>query len=85
MAEVYSKLIKKKVLEVQLTAGPPRHLSMQCRRLLSFSSDILALLRNIPSSPERKNTLLDRLLGRYCVIVPSQVSTPGPVHAYALQ
>jgi hypothetical protein len=58
---------------------------MQFRRLLFFSSDILALLRKISSSPERKNTLLDRLLGRYCVIVPLQDSTPGPVHAYALQ
>jgi hypothetical protein len=58
---------------------------MQCRRLLFFSSYILALLGKISSSPERKNTLLDKLLGRYYVIVPLQGSTPGPVHAYALQ
>lgn len=57
---------------------------MLCHRLLFFSSDILALLGKIPSS-QKKNALLDRQLGRSCVIVPSQASTPGPVYAYALR
>lgn len=58
---------------------------MQCHRLLFFSSDILALLGKIPSSQEKKNALLAKRLGRYCVIVPLQGSTPGPVYAYALR
>jgi hypothetical protein len=58
---------------------------MLSRRLLFSSSDILALLRNISSSLERKTVLLDRLLGRRLVIVPSQDSKLGPVHASALQ
>jgi hypothetical protein len=58
---------------------------MLCHRLLFFSSDILVLPGKVPSSPKRKNALLDRLLGRYWEIVPSQGSTPGPVYAYALR
>jgi hypothetical protein len=58
---------------------------MLCHRLLFFSSDTLALLGKIPSSLNKKNAALDRQLGRYCVIVPSQGSTPGPVYAYALR
>jgi hypothetical protein len=58
---------------------------MLCHRLLCFSNDILALLGTIPSSQKKKDALQGKLLGRYCVIVPLQGSTPGPVYAYALR